>query len=117
LTTKLTYRPILAAFLLAVYAFIATPVQWWHHHQFETKLSVVKVPGGVKSDSVSPGASRTLEADCPVCSHKYSSYSNEALTPFVLTLPVITAKHGCYLLQRLANSPAALTNKGPPVFS
>jgi hypothetical protein len=113
LITQRTYRPILAAFFLAVYAFIATPVQLWHHHQLNVKVS----RSDAQMDSVAHGASIALDTDCPLCSHKYAVYNDPVLTSYELTLQATAVKNGCYLLPQLPASPTALPNKGPPALS
>jgi hypothetical protein len=116
LATQSTYRHLLATFLLALYAFIATPVQLWHHHQYPVKV-VKTTPSNAKSDTVAAGTGISLETDCAVCSHKYSSYNDEVLAPYETSLTVIAVKNGCYSLQQVTASPASLLNKGPPALS
>jgi hypothetical protein len=117
LTAPITYRHILAAFLLAVYSFIATPVQLWHHHKHISKATQETVSLGTKGDLVSQGSGLSSEANCLVCAHKYSTYIDNAIFPFEtsLTLPVV--KNGYYSLPLVSISSFHLPNKGPPALS
>jgi hypothetical protein len=109
-----TYRHILAAFLLAAYAFIAAPVQLWHHHKYIATVTAGPVSAAVKGDIVSPDTNSSTEANCPVCSHKYSIFANDALVPPIPAVFVPVAKCGCYRLQLISFTSLSLPNKGPP---
>jgi hypothetical protein len=108
------YKHILAAFLVAVYGFVAAPVQLWHHHMSETRPGAVSLD--TKCDTVSQG-SDSSEANCPVCSHKYSTYIDDALIPFAALLILLAAKNNWRPLQLVSIAAFHLPNKGPPVLS
>jgi hypothetical protein len=112
-----TYKYILAAFLLAVYGFIAAPVQLWHQHHYISNATQGTVSSATKSDTVSQSAHSSPEANCPVCSHKYSTYIDDAIIPFEASLIVHTAKNGVYSLPFVSACSFLLPNKGPPVLS
>lgn len=97
-----TYRTAIAAVLLMVYAFIATPVQVWHHHtDVSSKENIVSVD---KADS-----------NCVVCSHKYSSFNEVTIVLFETVVAATKVIYSCYG-PKLAKAPALLlSNKGPPV--
>jgi hypothetical protein len=117
LTAQITYRHILAAFLLAVYGFIATPVQLWHHHHYISKATQETVSLDTKGDTVSQGSGLSSEANCLVCAHKYSTYVDDATFPFETSLTVPVAKNGYYSLPLVSISSLHLPNKGPPALS
>src|ERR1044072_4754755 len=80
LTVLKTYKVLLGAFLLALYAFVATPVQYWHHH----KIHAAKQTHHQNSqyDLLLQDDGSQQDANCPVCSHKYSTYSEIAIIAF-----------------------------------
>jgi hypothetical protein len=112
LTVFRTYKVLSGAFLLALYAFAATPVQYWHHHTIHaakqkhlqySQYSLLLQDDGPQQD-----------ANCSVCTHKYSSYSEIsviALEPFnhVAVMPF-----GSYRLSVVTAPSFSLPNKGPP---
>ncbi len=117
LTANNTYRHLLAAFLLALYAFVAIPVQLWHHHQSAPKPGKTTQSHHANSDTVYSGTGILPETDCLVCSHKYSSYNDEVVAPYEVSFTTTAVKNGCYLLQPVSASLIAAVNKGPPVLS
>jgi hypothetical protein len=97
-----------------VYAFIATPVQLWHHHSSADKSSIINnSTDGQKSISVKAYGSSSH--DCKICSHKYSIYNDDSFKPeqsheftYLDTEPVSEFFH--------IEAPCFnLSNKGPPV--
>jgi hypothetical protein len=109
------YKFLLGAFLLALYTFVATPVQYWHHH---------KVVHGAKQTHSKSSQQHLLfqndgsqqDANCPVCSHKYASYSEISIIAFELCNDVTAAQHGYYQLSSVTAPSFPLPNKGPPVL-
>jgi hypothetical protein len=112
-----SYRYILAAFLLTLYAFIAIPVQLWHHHQNILAAKPGIVAANTESDTVSQSSDLSSDTHCQACSHKYSTYHDDAIVPFQTLLLVIAAKNDCYALQLIAAPALSLPNKGPPSLS
>ena len=92
------YRHLIAATLLALYAFVATPVQWWHHHHTTTETPAAAGSREAKQAIVAKATGSTAESGCQICSHKYSTYTNDALVPFVSSLQLTTVKNGYYRL-------------------
>ncbi|OQP62211.1 hypothetical protein A4R26_18215 [Niastella populi] len=109
-----TYKNLLGAFLLALYAFVATPVQYWHHH---------KTIHGAKKTHAADSQQQLLfqddgsqqDANCPVCSHKYATYSEIAITASNLGHHVTGPQLGYYQLPAVTAPSFPLPNKGPPV--
>jgi len=106
------YRHWIAAVLLALYAFIACPVQLWHHH-----------PGGENTRAEKKSARQFVIAkgnapgdDCPICSHRYSTYSDDYhridIAPHTVYATILS--HGkTALCQAFVFH---YSNKGPPSF-
>jgi hypothetical protein len=96
-----------------VYAFIATPVQFWHHHKYE--------PGAIASHSteanaISKSDVKTDDANCQICSHHYSVYTDDA-PPVFATTGVSKVANESYSLQSVPTSPFFnLTGRGPPAL-
>lgn len=102
-----SYRPVVAAILLALYAFIATPVQYWHHHG---------VPAS-ESGSAALKHGKIIHAGkgrCAVCAHQFADC--EAYGFFCRKLaapPRQQATCFCKIEINLAVT-LACSNKGPP---
>ena len=118
--TKLTelrkYKHLVAVVLLAVYAFIATPVQLWHHHTYPAK-NIAASPSFDKEKITEAGNNSTIEGNCQLCSHHYSIYSNEAVPAFEIFISFINSKDGFYALAILLAPYFNSTNKGPPAVA
>jgi hypothetical protein len=67
-----------------VYAFIATPVQFWHHHKSAASICT---SDSKQEKTVSKSEGKTVEANCQICSHHYSVYADDASRVFVIALP------------------------------
>ncbi|HEY0610912.1 MAG TPA: hypothetical protein VGD35_14680 [Chitinophaga sp.] len=103
-----TYRQLIAAILLALYAFIATPVEHWHHHARAVSGTDLTVYPKAKVTNAG-------KEHCTICAHQYTVY--EESIPFhwqswSLLLGIITCFYwkGITLFITLSCS-----NKGPPV--
>lgn len=118
LTELRKYKNVIAVVLLAVYAFIATPVQWWHHHNYCTVTSVSSLQSGsAVKITASNAANKIIENNCQICSHHYSIYSSDNVNSFKIFSSTCNPKDGL-------NAPAIplapylnSTNKGPPSLS
>jgi len=113
LTVGKTYRQWTAAFILAVYAFIATPVQLWHHHPPAAReAGQAKAPGKGYRFMVQKN---TAADDCPICSHKYSTYTDYTYTPEISSA-VSYADIKLSFCSSIILSPSFhFSNKSPPV--
>ena len=106
-----TYRSWLAALFLALYGFVAVPVQLWHHHsgarcQTE-KTSCSPLPAY-------SGESETFSGSCNICDHQYSFYYTDQQVAFVFVYrvpAVVFPFHGPGLV---TFSHFHSSNKGPP---
>lgn len=72
-STLSTYRQIIAAILLALYVFIATPVEHWHHHAGAVSGTDLTVYPKAKVTSAG-------KEHCTICAHQYTVY--EESIPF-----------------------------------
>ncbi len=106
-------RKCISATLLALYIFIATPVQFWHHHCFNTSSSTSKTKEAKK---LSSSVSNNIDSNCAICSHHYSVYTelemlvNEEPT-FEFSLLISTPRYSY-----LTISPLRILDRGPPAL-
>ncbi len=100
------------AFLLALYAFIATPVSYWHHHQTNGEQSVIEQHSQKVSNSTVEN-----EANCKICSQHYSESVNDAIIIDIPPFQYRSRHRECDLLKILPDPGYNLSNKGPPIFS
>lgn len=112
-----TYKHFLAAFLLAVYSFIAAPAQLWHHHKGMPRCEKKIVVTNTSLDSISQGVDFPSDNNCPTCSHKYSSYVDDSIAPFDTIITYRQIKKGEYVLTLITASSTLLPNKDPPAIS
>jgi hypothetical protein len=117
LTALPKYRHFIAATLLALYAFVATPVQWWHHHHTTTETPSVAGTREAKQAIIAKATGSNAESGCQICSHKYSTYTDDALAPFVSSILIPAPKNGYYRLPVISTRSFSLLNKGPPSLS
>jgi len=111
-THSTPYQQLLSALLGLLYLFVVTPVQYWHQHSEKDAISVEQAY--VCQYNTDSGYT---EANCSICSHKYSGYQLEIAepvftTPFVLSLSFTIAD-----LPAVDGVYATLCNKGPPTLA
>ncbi|THU40763.1 hypothetical protein FAM09_01215 [Niastella caeni] len=116
MTASRTYKQYVAAILLALYAFIVTPVQLWHCHNATTTQSTGN-SSDKKLDTVSATVGFNTDSNCPICTYKFSTCNDDAVVPVVSPLPVTIVKNGYYYLPVILIRSFSLSNKGPPSIS
>ena len=110
------YKIITTAFLLVLYAFIATPVQLWHHHAPFAKAA--QIPGKLNQDDATitiKGQSNSV--DCSICSNEYAIYNNDAVTLQIIKVKGRGTTNTYHLLSITAPPYTGIFNKGPPVLA
>ncbi|WP_332732614.1 hypothetical protein [Flavihumibacter sp.] len=117
LTTKKKYRQFIAIILMALYAFVATPVQFWHHHKDEQQSGVTRQAEKNDAESLSSSAGKSLEGNCETCSHKFSSYNEGATIIFAAPVFYPVLKAGFYYSLVPSSPLFRLSNKGPPALA
>lgn len=107
------YTQTLAIFLLALYAFVATPTAIWHAHATQkTHTSFVDSAGSFSDDDMN-----NFSEDCSVCGHHYAIYTNDTT--------VYSSPFHNFFVNKQVDFPSSLrsypqythSNKGPPVLS
>lgn len=114
MTALRTYRHIIGAILLSLYTFITAPVQLWHHHTTDITSHKFK---DSKHHSVSPADEAAADVICSICSHKYSTYNDDALHAFESICAETVVKNGYYPRSVIENISISFSNKGPPLIS
>jgi hypothetical protein len=104
------YRTYSSVLLLALYAFILTPVQWWHKHPAKAAIETVQPAGGKFSH---PG--KELSGKCSICDHQYSICYSDAGEPPVVPLVVGTSSYRFSAAAPPEPMHFSCSNKGPPV--
>lgn len=111
------YRTFITAVLVALYAFIATPIQLWHNHNYKTNTVSEKSSKEKQSASFSKFSQKVADSNCQICSHHYTTFVDvEVLrlqTPFIVSQSI--QQYFVFLIP----SPPILhfSNKGPPALS
>jgi hypothetical protein len=100
-----------------MYAFIATPVQLWHQHGFETITLTDKSSKKKESTSFSNYTQQADEANCQICSHHYSIFSDVKFVrlkkPFIVSQPL----EQFYVFSIPTSLIQQSSNRGPPSLS
>lgn len=106
----------MAAFLLLLYGFIATPVHWWHHHQQGNATTRMAAAAHEDNDILTQGAGASYASHCNVCSHSYSVYA--VAEAYQYTLPVLlhNSPTGGYIEHAFTIPVLLFSNKGPPAI-
>jgi hypothetical protein len=107
------YKHFIAGALLILYGFIVTPTQWLHEHDVEYAGKKVLVEKGFSLISDLQGFDSFAD-ECRICSHKYSSYTNEFQVPIQSIVFNLGQKHSTYIFQILPDPLLLLSNKSPP---
>jgi hypothetical protein len=98
---------------MALYAFVATPVQLWHHHNYATASSS-GTSDKKETASISTSSGKSVDGNCQICSHQYSTYSDYDTVVFTAPLFIATAKDGFYYSSIPSSPLFNFANKGPP---
>ena len=101
---------------MALYAFVATPVQLWHHHNYPAASSSGS-SDKKETASFSTATGKSVDANCQICSHQYSTYSDGADVIFAAPVFIANAKEG-YYYSSIPSAPLFnFANKGPPALA
>ncbi|MFN5224953.1 MAG: hypothetical protein ACK54Y_09135 [Bacteroidota bacterium] len=98
--------------LIALYAFIITPSQWWHHHS-QTISTSKSQPC---SEQQVPSVGEEQGTYCQICSHHYSYYSNEVAAIELIVPSVSTAFYKEAILAFSHPPLGTSTDRGPPTL-
>ncbi len=110
------YKKSIAVVLLALYAFIATPVQLWHHHNCDNDAVFSIKTNEAKSNFFEKDNVKKSLHNCDICAHQYAAYHNDIATPklqyFTFSFKITTP----YFLKNLVFFSHIQANKGPPAL-
>ncbi len=115
LTTIKKYKQFIAILLMALYAFVATPVQLWHHHNY-ANIAASGSSNKEETAAFSKSTGKSAESNCKVCSHQYSTYNDGATVKFAAPLFIDKAKQGFYYTSIPSTPLHNFSNKGPPAL-
>lgn len=112
------YKQVAAIVLLAVYAFITTPIQLWHHHDYVITAAASSLQqDNTTKISSSDSSTSTIEDNCQICRHLYSFYINDDVTVFKIFRAVINTKEGVYAHTIPLAPYFSSTDRGPPAIA
>lgn len=96
--------------MLALYAFIATPVPYWHHHNFENSSTSKKQ----HKQSIEKSSLISIDANCMICSHHYSVFNDDAVKLLISPNKQLSSFNGFFFIKDIPNPGYSQSNKGPP---
>lgn len=99
--------------MLLLYAFIAMPVQLWHHHS-PAKQTVASEKAFDKGRQFISSAVVSTD-DCPVCAHKYSTYTDYKYVPELPAVVFYTNTSPDICSSVIPSPSFHFSNKSPPV--
>ena len=106
------HNTIVTAFLLVLYAFIATPVSYWHYHKHNCDKYETE-----QNSLTEKKASAAAVNDCKICNHHYSVASNNAITVYFPFEKFFNAHNAAHFISNIINRGYSQSNKGPPAIS
>ncbi len=98
---------------MVLYAFAATPVQLWHHHNY----SATEKSGNRVTASIFKSTDKSAEVNCQICSHQYSTYFYNTDEIFVVPVFLANPKEGFYYTAFPSSPLFDSSNKGPPALA
>ena len=101
---------------MALYVFVATPVQLWHHHNYSSATTSGSTDKK-ESASFSKSNGKTSDVNCQVCSHQYSTYNEGTVVAFAAAIFISTTKVGFYHSYIPSSPLFNFSNKGPPALA
>ena len=110
----LPYKKFIAALLLLLYTFIATPTQYWHSHKNSTSTKTASVK--YQRAAFEKSMEQTMELDCAICSHHYSIYNEVSPISFQIFIPLHRTNYIIYKASIPETRSLFFSNKGPPTF-
>jgi hypothetical protein len=113
LTIFKPYRRLIGLILLGVYAFLITPVQFWHHHANAGAGHLASVTAA-KQPLLEKAPDISNHNTCLVCSHKYAVFYDNALFPPSIAGVQYAVGYTGYQLPCLSAVAIQRPNKGPP---
>ena len=108
---KRKYNNIIAALMLALYAFVTTPVSYWHHHKNNCDKNKTE-----RHSQIVKKSTTAIDANCKICSHDYSVSNNDAITIYFSTLSFFTSYSIFFQINNITNPGYSQSNKGPPAI-
>jgi hypothetical protein len=117
LTLVRKYRFWTAGLLLALYAFIAMPVQVWHTHSGNANSSATQCDNKEASHFSHITHGSSLSHDCKICAHQYTVYSNDQCQVLLASLPIQKPVEQFSITALLQTAHCPFSNKGPPVVA
>jgi len=106
---KTDHRIIIAALFLALYAFVATPVSYWHQHEGDKDVKQTE-----QCSKTEKKYSIAVGDDCKICSHHYSVADNDAELFVFLFINYFPSLDYTYPVSSISNPGYGESNKGPP---
>ncbi|MGN6420044.1 MAG: hypothetical protein ACTHMC_21235 [Pseudobacter sp.] len=111
---KSRYRHFTALFLTALYLFIATPVQYWHHHVSHAATEFASENGSDHSDTGSTKIQGQHGDNCSICAHHYAVFVEDSHPPQLAFFPSLTSTYSLYRVTAITPLLTGFSNKGPP---
>jgi len=96
---------------LALYAFIATPVSYWHHHENNVNKSQTEKHSQIVKKSTLP-----TFAYCKTCSHHYSVSNKDANIIYFSSESFFPSYNIYFFINKITNPSYKQSNKGPPAI-
>jgi len=97
---------------LSLYAFMATPVSYWHHHNNNCDKTETE-----QHSQVIKKSTLATDANCKICSHHYSIGNNDAITIYISSVSFFTSYNTFFFINTITNPGYSQSNKGPPAIA
>ncbi len=113
------YNSLFAIAFLALYVFIATPVNYWHSHSDASNCHSLFKSTKKQKTTFSQLLEEKVEGNCQICSHQFSTYFcfDVLFIKFEIT-PIIIEKKQIFYFFSIPNFPfQGRCDRGPPISS
>lgn len=104
----------MAALLLVLYTFMATPVHCWHHHPSNDEAMMAQVTASQDNPDLSVYKGGSWSNHCDICAHHYSVYEPAADWPHTFSARLLRAVYAEFRAATLTATAQHFSNKGPP---
>lgn len=110
------YKIIITTILLVIYAFIATPVQLWHHHNNETNSVAEKSSEESQATAFFDASLQFVDGNCQVCAHHHSIFIDTKVLSFTTPIIAFISPEQYYVFSIPSSPSLHFSNKGPPAL-
>ena len=105
-----SYKTLFAALLLALYIFVATPLQYWHQHSH----SKVMLASSAEEDLLTFAELNPQTEDCSICDHYFAIHASAISGIYIACRKVLLTYSQNFSVAIVPIGHATQSTRGPP---